>query len=174
MQSFISHRAPDVFREHRVELIDLASAITGSRAQSEDIVQEAFLQFSRQSETQAIRSPYAYLVGIVRRLSVEVIRRQVAEGKVFNSSVTDEAWQTIPSDATDPETALALQEEYLVFRSALSELPSITRRAILMHYVEGMTVREIATRLNVSVGKAHTIIKEGALHCQQRVRKDTE
>lgn len=169
MQTLLPRPTTDLFREHRDDLINLAAAIVGERAMAEDIVQDAFLQFAKQSKLRKIEHPYAYLIGTVRKLGVEVIRRQIVEGRIFDAEDPDNGWREFRSSELDPETALALKDDYDIFQRAVSELPAPSRRAILMHLVEGMTVREISARLGLSVGKTHALIKEAITHCRHRV-----
>lgn len=174
MLSLVPQDTQELFRRHRQGLVELAALITRSRSLAEDIVQDAFLQFSKQNELQTINAPYPYLVGIVRKLSVQAIRSQVREQKVFDRSVNDTIINDVESLEASPETTASINDEYEAFLAALDELPAQTRRAFLMHYIEGMQVRDIATRLSVSVGKAHSLITEGALHCQERLRRATQ
>ena len=61
------------FEELRPALFSLAYRITGSRADAEDIVQDAFLRFHNAAPDNAIRSLKAYLTTITTRLSRAVI-----------------------------------------------------------------------------------------------------
>lgn len=171
MLSFAPKDIQEIFRKHREGLVDLATVITGNSSQAEDIVQEAFLQFAKQSETQTIDAPYPYLVGIVRRLSVGVIRREVREQKVFDRSVGDDKIMGVQSKEESPEAIITRKDQYRAFLAAVAELPAPSRRAVLMHYIEGMTVKQIANRLGVSNGQAHNLISDGAVHCQEKLQK---
>ena len=65
--------------ELRPAMFALAYRITGSRADAEDIVQDAFLRLHRATPDEAIRSLKAYLATITTRLSLNRLRDQQAK-----------------------------------------------------------------------------------------------
>ncbi|MEM6497789.1 MAG: sigma-70 family RNA polymerase sigma factor, partial [Pseudomonadota bacterium] len=156
--------------EHRDDLVAIAASVVRNRGLAEDIVQDAFLEFTQKVKTNNISEPYAYLVMTVRYMAIRIGRRQVVEGRIFDAKEFSEVDErSSRSNAPDPETVLQLQDDYRSFRAALDDLPSVTRRAALMYLVEELTVREIATRLSVSVGKAHAMVKDAIQHCRQQI-----
>lgn len=44
------------------------------------------------------------------------------------------------------------------------------RLAVIMHLIEGYNLREIAQELDVSLGKAHSLVKEGTLRCRKEMK----
>ncbi|MGU9546296.1 sigma factor, partial [Bacillus cereus] len=68
-----------LYLAHRAALLDYAAPIVGCRSRAEDVVQEAWLRFSRQEEDAAIRHPASYLYRIVRNLSLDLTRRSATE-----------------------------------------------------------------------------------------------
>src|SRR5262249_26735864 len=61
----------------RPAMFALAYRITGSRADADDIVQEAFLRLHRAEPEDAVRSLKAYLATITARLSLNRLREHV-------------------------------------------------------------------------------------------------
>lgn len=68
-----------LYLAHRVALVDYAVSLVGCRARAEDVVQEAWLRFSRQGDNAAIHSPASYLYRIVRNLALDQLRRSATE-----------------------------------------------------------------------------------------------
>ena len=68
----------DLFEEHRPALARLAYRMLGSLADADDVLQEAYLRWSRDSR-QAVQSPRAYLLMIVTRLCID--QRQSFESR---------------------------------------------------------------------------------------------
>jgi len=64
------------FAELRPAMFALAYRITGSRADADDIVQEAFLRLHRAEPEEAVRSLTAYLATITARLSLNCPARR--------------------------------------------------------------------------------------------------
>lgn len=70
--------ADPTFEEHRADLERLAYRMLGSRADADDVLQEAYLRWSR-VERANVDSPRAYLSSIVTRLSID--RRRMVDAR---------------------------------------------------------------------------------------------
>jgi RNA polymerase sigma factor (sigma-70 family) len=55
---------------------------------------------------------------------------------------------------------------------ALSELPERTQIAFRLYKFEEKTLQEIADFLNVSVSRAHQLVREGLVHATRRLFVD--
>ena len=65
----------DVYEELRPLMFAIAYRMLGSATEAEDIVQEAFLRFHRESlRGVEIGSPKAYLSAVTTRLSIDLLR----------------------------------------------------------------------------------------------------
>jgi RNA polymerase sigma-70 factor (ECF subfamily) len=71
------------FAELRPAMLALAYRITGSRAEAEDVVQDAFLRLHHSSPDEAIRSLKAYLATITARLSLNRLRNLRARRETY-------------------------------------------------------------------------------------------
>ena len=90
------------FKELRPAMFALAYRITGSRADAEDIVQDAFLRFHGSAPDEAIRSLKAYLTTITARLSLNRLRDQRAKRETYIGE-----WLPEPLPTQDDPMALA-------------------------------------------------------------------
>jgi RNA polymerase sigma-70 factor (ECF subfamily) len=163
-----------LFIEHRRSLVDYAAGILGSRAQAEDVVQEAYIRFSAASgkasaeQGQPIVNPLAYLCAIVRNLALTWARRSTVEMAV--SPAGDEI-VSVASDQPSAETVLVGRQELRVLAAALAELPERTRLAFNMHRLEGRPLREVAERLDISITRAQQLVKAAMIHGARRLRE---
>lgn len=156
----------DLYLAHRSALIEYARPILGCRAQAEDVVQEAFLRFDGVGADRRIDEPVGFLFRIVRNLALDLVRRVGREGKVLSADGLPE----VAEDGPSPETHAIHRDQLRVVLAALDELPDRTRHAVRMHRLEGLTLAQIATRLDISVGLAHSLVCDGIAHCQRRLR----
>ena len=62
-----------LFEQHRPRLTRIAYRMTGSTAEAEDIVQEAYLRWHA-SDRGAVRAPAAFLTRVVSRLALDVLK----------------------------------------------------------------------------------------------------
>lgn len=160
-----------LFVQHRGALVDYATGIVGSRAQAEDVVQEAWLRFDDAAKTRFVNEPLSYLYRIVRNLALDGRRRMARESKVLTGDDLDRAAANSIDQPSTPE-AIALHRNQLdAMMTALAELPERHRIAFEMHRVAGCTLREIAVTLDVSVSQAQVLVIEALQHCKQRLRR---
>nr|WP_269807513.1 sigma factor [Pseudomonas sp. NMI795_08] len=106
---------------HRPALVDYATPIVGCRARAEDVVQEAWLRFSRQPGDADIRHPASYLYRIVRNLALDQTRRTATEKAQPGG---DEILAELPASAAAPMTCAAARRPH----SASSSTAPITGR----------------------------------------------
>ncbi|MEX2421745.1 MAG: sigma factor, partial [Actinomycetota bacterium] len=70
-------RVSESYEEFRPLMFSIAYRMLSSASEAEDIVQEAFLRFHRESgKGTAIESPKAYLSAITTRLSIDHLRSE--------------------------------------------------------------------------------------------------
>ncbi|MEM7747000.1 MAG: RNA polymerase sigma factor [Pseudomonadota bacterium] len=158
----------ELYRLRRGDLTRLSEAIVGCPALAEDIVHEAFVRLST-SDNASIDSPYRYLFNTVRNLSIDLLRKQKRETKVLELAGDPSSAAKAVASPSNPEIELAWKQNYQIFQDALNDLPTPTRRATFLHAVDQLSTREIAARLNVSVGKAHQLISAGMAHCRNKL-----
>ena len=165
----------DVYLSHRTALIDYATPIVGCRARAEDLVQEAFIRFSARrcdawnadGETQPgqIAHPVSYLYRIVRNLALDWLRRPDATVLADDSSRIDR----LSALSVTPEQSAVQRDQLRLLAEALSELPERTRVAFAMHRLEGRSLKEIADHFDISVVRAHQLVKQAIRHGAQRL-----
>lgn len=101
-----------LYAEHSVALTRLAHVIVGSNAIAQEIVQEAFIRFSRARDVQ---TPAAYLRTIVVNLARTELRRAGRPAPPedpplhFDEPALDETWTAVQRLPERYRTALALR-----------------------------------------------------------------
>lgn len=165
-----SDKSLSIYRAHRVELVDYATAIVGDRARGEDVVQEAFLRLDAASAGRKLDEPVGYLRRIIRNLAIDWIRRRSVEGRHVADTADVEA---VAEDRPSQEDVIAYRDELRVVMDAMAELPERTRIALEMHRFEGVKLKDIAAHLGISVGLVHALVYEGLEHCRKRLADGT-
>jgi len=123
------------FAELRPAMFALAYRITGSRADAEDIVQDAFLRFHRAAPEDAVQSLKAYLTTITARLSFNRLRDQHARRETYIGEWLPEPLSTkdVPVRAEDVSFALLVVLERL---SPLERVVFVLRNAFDFSFEE--------------------------------------
>ncbi|MEM7751468.1 MAG: sigma-70 family RNA polymerase sigma factor [Pseudomonadota bacterium] len=160
-----------IYGKHRDDLVRLATTIVGCPVLAEDVVHEAFLQYAKKSKDDSVESAFAYLFGMVRHLSIDLVRREVRERRTFTPFDNHANLDIIEDRQPSPELLAVQRDEQRAFNEAIEELPHLMRRAVRSHLIDGMKIRQIAERLDISVGQAHGLVRDGVQLCERRLRK---
>jgi RNA polymerase sigma-70 factor, ECF subfamily len=135
----------EAFETHRGALTGLAYRMLGSRAEPEDVVQDAYLRWHA-ADHAAIREPRNYLGTVVTRLCLDRMksaqaRREVYVGQWLPEPVVDEVF-------SETETAGDLAHDVSVALMLLLErLSPLERAAFLLHDVFGLDFAQVAETL---------------------------
>ncbi len=81
----------EIFHQYRLRLIGIAYRMLGSRADAEDILQEAYIRWL-DADVAALRSPEAWLVTVVTRLSIDRLRLAKKERENYIGEWLPEPW----------------------------------------------------------------------------------
>jgi RNA polymerase sigma-70 factor, ECF subfamily len=127
-----------VFEELRPAMFALAYRITGSSADAEDIVQDAFLRFHNSAPDEAIRSFKAYLATITARLSLNRLRDQRARRETYVGE-----WLPEPLLTQESPTSLAEDLSFALL-VVLERLSPVERVAFILKSAFDFSFEEIA------------------------------
>lgn len=143
--------AAERFEPHRDRLFGVAYRMTGSVADAEDCVQEAFIRWQRTGR-EAVENDEAFLVRTVGRLAIDRQRQVARRRETYVGpwlpepllvSVTQLATRSA-DPAHEVEVADSLSFAFLVM---LDRLSASERAAFILHDVFGVPFDEIATTL---------------------------
>ncbi|NUR72578.1 MAG: RNA polymerase sigma-70 factor [Hamadaea sp.] len=160
-----------VFAEHRRLLFDVAYRMTGSVADAEDIVQEAWLR-SRDVDGEQIANPRAYLVKTITNLSLNQLTSARARRETYVGPWLPEPILTAPDAGQEAEMADSVSMAMLV---VLETLSPAERAVFLLHDVFGYNHGEIAAILDKSeVAVRQTAARARAHVAARRPRFDVD
>lgn len=131
----------DFFADEYRSLVALATALCGSRAVAEDVVQEAMFAASRQwRKISAYENPAQWARGVVVRRSSNVRRGRFREARAArrlagHRDVTPDRLPTLENDS---------------FWNAVRALPRRQRECITLHFLDEQSTSEIATALGIA------------------------
>ena len=131
---------------HRPRLLGLAYRMLGNLDDAEDVVQEAYLRWSREPRDD-VRSAEAWLVTVVSRLGVDRLRRAATERSVYTGPWLPEpiATEEAPSAEPPPDRAVEVASDLSIALLVLLErLAPEERAAFLLREVFGTEYVEIA------------------------------
>lgn len=155
--------AQTLFETRRPAMTGLAYRMLGSRADAEDVVQDAWLRW-RKVEAQTVEDGAAFLNRVVARLCLDRLksaraRREVYVGEWLPEPVVEEDFDAAPGEL-DSDLSVA-------FLLALERLTPLERAAFLLHDVFDTPFAEIAKTL----GRGEAACRQLAARARQHVRE---
>ncbi len=136
----------DVFEGQRPRLTGLAYRITGSLADAEDVVQEAWIRWAAQ-EAGSVDNPAGWLTTVTSRLALDRLRAQRRRREVYVGPWLPDA---VPTARSVEETAELAESLTLGFLVLLDSLGPSERVAFLLGDVFGEPYSVIAEALGKS------------------------
>jgi RNA polymerase sigma-70 factor, ECF subfamily len=164
------------FEAQRPRLVRLAYASTGSLAEAEDCVQEAWLRLQRAADRAAIRDLGAWLTTTVSRLALDALssakaRRERQTGPWLPEPLVEHVGDAgaLGGVAGDPAERVTLDESVsMALLVVLETLSPAERTAFLLHDVFGMSFDEVAE----VVGRSAAAVRQLASRARRHVRDD--
>lgn len=132
------------FQQHRPVLFGIAYRMLGSVADAEDILQDAWLSWSR-VDTAAVAEPKAYLARTVTNLSLNRLKSATVQRESYVGPWLPEPLVTAPDASGEVERAEAVSMAMLVVLESLSPLE---RAVFILKEVFGFPYAEIAGMLD--------------------------
>ncbi len=148
-------RVPDSFevlyRENYAAVVGLVYALSGSRSVAEDLAQEAFLRAHRDwTRVSEMDRPDGWVRRVAMNLARSWLRRLRSE--------------TRARLRIGPEGAISTQHADLGsedFWREVRRLPSRQAQAIALHYIEDLSISEVANTLGIAEGTVKALLHQG-------------
>ncbi len=139
-------------REFR-SVVGLAYALSGSRAASEDLAQEAFIAAHRNwDKVGAYEKPEAWVRRVVSNLSVSRFRKRTTELKALTR---------LAGFRNETSVLPALPAEAEEFWATVRRLPKRQAQVVALHYLDDLPVTEIAEILECSPNTVKVHLHKG-------------
>ena len=155
------------FQAVRGRLFGLAYRMVGSRADAEDLVQEAYLRW-HQADHDRIESAEAWLVTTTSRLALDRLRRLKTERDAYIGPwLPEPIVGPVSTPTTAPDQHLDLADDLsMAFLTLLERLAPEERAAFLLHDVFEVDYRAIAS----VIGRSEAACRQVVHRARERVR----
>ena len=143
----------------------------GLKEDLDDIVQESYLRLLRAHAVGPIRCARTYLFGIARYVALELHRKR---RNIRTTSVNElPEGDTIAGDG-DVVAMISHHQELALTAEAIKRLPDRCREIVTLHTVEGLSYRQIATRLNLAEETVRVQMARAVKKCIAFLRERAE
>ena len=138
---------------HLVDAFRLARWIAGSRADAEDIVQEASMRAFKNIRGFSGGDPRAWVLTIVRNTSYSWLTKNRPKVLVLSEDLDQHTRETIEQeDPQTPETALIAKLDAQQVRKAMASLPVPFREVLVLREIHDLDYRTIAEVAALPIG----------------------
>jgi RNA polymerase sigma-70 factor (ECF subfamily) len=153
--------------EHGANVLALLRRLCGGRANdAEDLFQEVAVRVWRNLGSRPIlRNPRGWLMTIAYRVFLD----HQARLPVLAPLADDDALPARAGRDQDPAELTELREQRGIVADAVAELSPATRSVVSLHYTGGLSIREIASALGISVGTVKSRLNSGLEQLRRRL-----
>lgn len=152
------------FEHNRRRLFGLAYRITGSVAEAEDILQEAYLRWSEHAA--AVATPAAWLNTMVTRLAIDHSKRASEKRKLYVGPWLPEP---LADHHLEPDTIHELDQSVtMALLVVLDQLPPAERAAFVLHDLFDFSFDDIAAMLDKNPAACRKLASRGRSKVKQQ------
>jgi RNA polymerase sigma-70 factor (ECF subfamily) len=159
----------EAYLENEVALKRYLRRFIRSREAADDLAQEAFLRAFAAESQRVIETPKAFLFKISKNLALNELARQSAMaieplGDSESQEVLEDGNQAAVDDVVDS------RERIRLLARAIAALPPQCAKVFILRKMQGMSQKEIAVRLNISVRTVENHVAVGLSRCRAYMR----
>jgi RNA polymerase sigma factor (sigma-70 family) len=159
----------DAYLENEAALKRFLRRFIKSREGIDDLAQEAFLRAFAAESSRAIEAPKAFLFKVARNLALNELARQASAttttlGDFEGQEVLEDSSQAAVDDAVDG------RERIRMLARAIAALPPQCAKVFILRKMQGLSQKEIAARLNISVRTVENHVALGLVRCRAYMR----
>jgi RNA polymerase sigma-70 factor (ECF subfamily) len=133
----------------------------------DDAAQQVFLVATQKLSVIALGSERAFLFATARGIAANARRTRIRNPEVND----DEALEAHPDNQPDPEQLIASKRAREVLDRILDELSEDVRTVFMLYELEGMTMAEITTLLNVPHGTIASRLRRARKEFESSARR---
>ena len=158
--------------EYGKQIYSFCVYITGDRDAADDLYQQTFLVAIEKNEIREDQNPKSYLLSIAVNLwnnqrRKYLWRRKKVNVVFFEEGAEDQLMDRSPSVEDEAEQ----RDEINRIRQAVQTLPDKLRIVILMHFMEEMSVEEVARALEIPAGTVKSRIHKAKAVLREKLTK---
>jgi RNA polymerase sigma factor (sigma-70 family) len=155
----------EAYLENGVALRRYLRRFIRSSETADDLAQEVFLRAYAAESGRVIEEPKAFLYKVAKNLALNELARQSSNateplGEFEGQEVIEDGGQVSAEDVVDS------RERIRILARAVAELPPQCAKVFILRKMQGLSQKEIATRLNISVRTVENHVALGLSRCR--------
>ncbi len=152
----------ELFRRHRLSAYRVAWRLLGHEADALDAVQDSFVKVLRQWRQFRGRSSFrTWLLRVVSRTALDIGRQRQRQ------QLPPVPIRRVVACQQEPMDLIVHDDLQATLQAALAQLPEAQRQTFVLHVDGGLSYREIAEVLGISIGT----VMSRLFHARQKLRR---
>jgi RNA polymerase sigma-70 factor (ECF subfamily) len=152
----------------------LAFRLLGDRNEADDVAQEVFAEVYEtigQFRGEAAFSTWLYRITTTRSLA-HLRKKRTRKRFAFVTSLFGESNELLHDlpDTNQPDQLLTQSEETQLLIRAVSQLPDTQRAAFTLHYMDGLSYKEVAAILETTVSAVESLLHRAKRQLRQKLQ----
>jgi RNA polymerase sigma-70 factor (ECF subfamily) len=143
--------------------------------EAEDVVQEAFVRLHRQVADHgsgSVKHLTTWLFRVTHNLTIDMLRRRSKRRRVPVTAVDPSALsEEQAADELDALGEVLRQEARQVALRELAQLDEQQRQVVLLKVIQGMTLRQVAKVVGISVSLVNYRLNQGLTELSRRLKR---
>lgn len=129
-----------------------------NEAEITDLRQEAYARIFEAARRERPTLVKPFLFQVARNLMIDRLRKQ----SVVNlETMADFDWLNVSDDKPSIESAVTARQELRLLQGALDGLPPRCRQVVVMRKVEGLSQKEVAKRMGITIETVENQVAKG-------------
>ncbi|HVV27361.1 MAG TPA: RNA polymerase sigma factor [Rhizomicrobium sp.] len=159
----------ETYLENEVALKRYLSRFIRPREAADDLAQETFLRAFAAASGRTIEAPKPFLFKIAKNLALNELARR---SSVAIEPLGDFEGQEVLEDSSQAtaDDVVASRERIRLLARAIAALPPQCAKVFILRKMQGMSQKEIAVRLNISVRTVENHVAVGLSRCRAYMR----
>ena len=147
-----------LYDKYRLQVFHTALAVTRDRQAAEDILQECFLKVHSHADRIDLTVP---LAPWLYRVTVNLSYTWVTRHNKWRTSLESLIDHLVAPNRAAPEGQFEMRDLQTTIQRAIDGLPFNQRVVVILHYLSGLSLKEIAYILDCPVGTAKSRLHYG-------------
>jgi RNA polymerase sigma-70 factor (ECF subfamily) len=129
-----------------------------NEAEITDLRQEAYARIFEAARRERPILVKPFLFQVARNLMIDRLRKQSV---VSLETMADFDWLNVSDDKPSVETTVTARQELRLLQTALDGLPPRCRQVVVMRKVEGLSQKEVAKRMGITIETVENQVAKG-------------
>jgi RNA polymerase sigma factor (sigma-70 family) len=125
-----------------------------------DLTHETYLRLDKKINKENPENTRALAFHIAANLAIDHERKVAVRKRYASNNDFDAVLETVSDNSSQPEATVLAQEQLMIVKKALAELPVNCRTAFHLYSVEGLSYSEIATRMGISKSMVNKLLSQ--------------